>query len=76
MILMYWDIGRMIEERQKLRRLGLRGHTDAWQGHLQSELAEVKGFSERNLKRMTQFYMEYPVSGQLGHRPVAQLERA
>ena len=73
MILMYWDVGRMIVERQQregwgsgvLRRLAV---------DLKSELAEVKGFSERNLKRMTQFYKEYPGLRAIGPQAVAQLE--
>lgn len=75
MILMYWDIGRMIQEKQDrdgwgagvLRRLAL---------DLKSELSEVKGFSERNLKRMTQFYRSYPELVPIGPRAVAQLETA
>jgi hypothetical protein len=72
MILMYWDIGRIITERQQhegwgtgvLRRLAC---------DLKSELAEVKGVSERNLKRMTQLYREYPQLSTIGPRAVAQL---
>lgn len=41
---------------------------------LKSELAEVKGFSERNIKLMTQFWREYPDLMTIGQRPVAQLE--
>ena len=72
MIHMYWDIGRLITERQQregwgtgvLRRLSL---------DLKSDLAEVKGFSERNIKLMTQFWREYPDLMAIGQRPVAQL---
>jgi predicted nuclease of restriction endonuclease-like (RecB) superfamily len=74
MILMYWDIGRMIHERQQKKGWGA-GVLRRLAGDLKSELPEVKGFSERNLKRMTQFYREYPRLPVFGPRPVAQLER-
>lgn len=58
MILMYWDIGRIIDERQ---------HREGWGSaviprlakDLRNELPEVKGFSERNIGRMIAFYREY-----------------
>jgi len=74
MILMYWDIGRMIHERQQKKGWGA-GVLRRLAGDLKSELPEVKGFSERNLKRMTQFYREYPRLPVFGPRPVALLER-
>lgn len=59
MIAMYWDIGRMIHQRQKEKGWGAavipRLAVD-----LKNELPEVKGFSERNIKRMLRFYREYP----------------
>jgi len=58
MIAMYWDIGRMIHQRQKEKGWGAvvipRLAVD-----LKNELPEVKGFSERNIKRMLRFYREY-----------------
>jgi hypothetical protein len=33
---------------------------------LKNELSEVKGFSERNIKRMLAFYREYPELGGVG----------
>jgi|GEM_PF-3763281 len=36
----------------------------------------MKGFSERNIKLMTQFYREYPGLGEIGQRAVAQVEAA
>lgn len=73
MILLYWDIGRMILERQQQEGWGT-GVLRRLSCDLKSELPEVKGFSERNLKRMTQFYREYPQLSPIGPRPVAQLE--
>ena len=59
LVRLYWDIGRMIDERQRregwgaavIPRLALE---------LQNELPDLKGFSERNIKRMLAFYREYP----------------
>jgi predicted nuclease of restriction endonuclease-like (RecB) superfamily len=73
MIFMYWDIGRMIHECQQKKGWGA-GVLRRLAGDLKSELPEVKGFSERNLKRMTQFYREYPRLPVIGPRSVAQLE--
>ena len=57
MVRLYWDIGRIIDERQKregwgaavIPRLALALH---------NELPEVKGFSERNIKGVLAFYRE------------------
>lgn len=73
MIFMYWDIGRMIHERQQkegwgaavIPRLALDLH---------NELPEEKGFSERNIKRMLRFYREYSNSLSIGPQAVAQLQ--
>jgi hypothetical protein len=40
---------------------------------LRNDLPEVKGFSERNLKLMAQFYREYPELSAIGQQAVAQL---
>jgi predicted nuclease of restriction endonuclease-like (RecB) superfamily len=64
MITMYWDIGKMISERQ---------NTEGWSAgiipklsvDLKNELPELKGFSERNLGRMLQFANEYSILQQL-----------
>ena len=72
LISMYWDIGRMLHERQ---------HREGWGAaviprlsrDLRNDLSEVKGFSERNIKLMVQFYREYPSLFPIGQRSVAQL---
>jgi predicted nuclease of restriction endonuclease-like (RecB) superfamily len=69
MIAMYWDIGKMISERQ---------NTEGWSSgiisklslDLKNELPELKGFSERNLGYMLRFANEYSILQQ----PVAKLE--
>ncbi|MBU4002603.1 MAG: DUF1016 domain-containing protein, partial [Proteobacteria bacterium] len=59
MIAMYWDIGRMIHQRQKEKGWGA-GIIPRLSKDLKNELPEVKGFSERNIKRMLAFFREYP----------------
>jgi hypothetical protein len=58
MLGLYWDIGRIINLRQKEEGWGSiiipRLAKD-----IRDELPEIKGFSERNLKRMLAFYLEY-----------------
>src|SRR5262245_8283695 len=59
LVRLYWDIGRIIDERQQregwgaavIPRLALE---------LKDELPDLKGFSERNIKRMLAFHREYP----------------
>jgi predicted nuclease of restriction endonuclease-like (RecB) superfamily len=71
LVRLYWDIGRIIDERQRregwgaavIPRLALK---------LKNELPDLKGFSERNIKRMLAFYRDYPDTGAIGQRPVAQ----
>lgn len=84
----YWDIGKMIHERQQQEGWG-KGVIPRLAIDLKNELSEVKGFSERNLKTMVQFYSEYqsltiwqlPVAKlennetPIGQLPVAQLEK-
>jgi predicted nuclease of restriction endonuclease-like (RecB) superfamily len=82
MILMYWDIGRMIAARQKEEGWGT-GVIPRLAADLKNELPEEKGFSERNLKYMIRFVREYgtppilqPVVAKLVPQPVALLENA
>lgn len=72
MILMYWDIGRMVTGRQQSEAWG-SGVLCRLAIDLKSELADIKGFSERNLKLMSQFFREYPNLIAIGQRSVAQL---
>jgi len=73
MILMYWDVGRMIAARQQQEGWGA-GVIPRLAVDLKNELPEEKGFSVRNLKLMVQFYQEYADIPLIGQRPVAQLE--
>ena len=58
LIYMYWDIGRMICDRQEQKGWGA-GVIPKLARDIVNEIPEIKGFSERNLKRMLRFYREY-----------------
>ena len=73
MILMYWDIGRMISTRQEKEGWGA-GVIPRLAVDLKNELPEEKGFSERNIKLMIQFSREYPKLFAIGAPPVPQLQ--
>ncbi|OGA56304.1 MAG: hypothetical protein A3F77_14400 [Betaproteobacteria bacterium RIFCSPLOWO2_12_FULL_67_28] len=72
LVRLYWDIGRIIDQRQKregwgaavIPRLALE---------LKNELPELKGFSERNIKRMLAFHRMYPNPEALSPPAVAML---
>jgi len=72
MILMYWDIGRIIGDRQQSEGWGA-SVIPRLARDIRNDLPEVKGFSERNIKLMTQFHREYPGLCSIGQRLVAQL---
>jgi predicted nuclease of restriction endonuclease-like (RecB) superfamily len=72
MLVLYWDIGRIIVQQQDIEGWGA-GVLRRLARDLHNELPDVKGFSERNLKLMTQFYREYPLIFSIGQQGVAQL---
>lgn len=71
MLLTYWDVGRIIAERQSTEGWGAK-IIQRLAKDIRNELPEVKGFSERNLKRMLLFYNEYNML-QFGPPAVAQI---
>ncbi len=73
MLATYWDIGKMIHERQQLEGWG-KGVIPRLAADLKNELSDVKGFSERNINYMLKFFQEYP-SLTIGQPPVAKLEK-
>jgi predicted nuclease of restriction endonuclease-like (RecB) superfamily len=75
MLATYWDIGKMIHLRQQQEGWG-KGVIPRLAVDLKNELADVKGFSARNLKLMVQFYNEYNQLYPIGQQPVAQLTKA
>jgi predicted nuclease of restriction endonuclease-like (RecB) superfamily len=74
MLATYWDIGKMIHERQQEEGWG-KGIIPRLAIDLKNELAEVKGFSERNILRMLTFYKEYP-SFSISPSVMAKLENS
>ena len=58
MILLYWDIGRIIYERQQEKGWGARV-IPRLAKDIRNDMPEVKGFSERNIGYMIRFAREY-----------------
>jgi len=58
LIRLYWDIGRALEARQQQEGWGA-GIIPRLARDLHNEIPDIKGFSERNLKRMIAFYRAY-----------------
>ena len=71
MIQMYWDIGNMISEKQKIEGWGANVISKL-SSDLKKEMPELRGFSERNLKNMLRFASEYSKVQQ----PAALLEES
>lgn len=75
MISMYWDIGRMLHQRQQQEGWGA-AVIPRLARDIRNELPEVKGFSERNIKRMLALYREYPATGEFVPQAVAQIKES
>lgn len=58
LISLYWDIGRMISERQRDEGWG-RSVVETLASDLQTEFPGIGGFSARNIWRMRNFYLAY-----------------
>ena len=71
LIRLYWEIGQMLDARQKIEGWGAAVIPRLAQD-IGNELPEVKGFSERNIKRMLAFYREYRALAFVP-QPVAQM---
>lgn len=71
MLLLYWEIGNLILERQDASKWGddVIGQLSI---DLKMELPGMHGFSTRNLKYMRAFAREYP-DFSIGQQPVAQI---
>jgi predicted nuclease of restriction endonuclease-like (RecB) superfamily len=59
MVLLYWDIGRMIIDRQQRTGWGSKV-IDRLSTDLRESFPEMKGFSPRNLKYMRAFAAAWP----------------
>ena len=64
LISLYWDIGRMIIDRQKGESWG-KSVVEQLAQDLQSEFPGIGGFSAQNLWRMKQFYQSYSLNTKL-----------
>lgn len=75
LVQLYWEIGKTLDGRQKEEGWGA-GVIPRLAQDLHNEMPEIKGFSERNLKRMLAFYRTYPELGHEGPPVVALLGEA
>lgn len=73
MLLMYWDVGRIVSTRQDTEGWGA-SIIPRLSRDIRNDLPELKGFSERNIGRMLAFYREYSVLSILP-MPLAKLEK-
>ncbi|MFZ3170218.1 MAG: PDDEXK nuclease domain-containing protein [Candidatus Methanoperedens sp.] len=64
LISLYWDIGRIIVERQKEESWG-KSVVEQLAKDLQVEFPGISGFSSQNLWRMKQFYQAYALNTKL-----------
>ena len=61
---LYWDIGRLIAQRQQGETWG-RGVVESLAADLRAEFPGVSGFSAANLWRIRAFYDEYCIDEKL-----------
>jgi len=73
LVRLYWDIGRMIDERQQREGWG-SSVIPRLSAELRNELPELKGFSERNIDRMIAFFRAYRDPEVFSPPPVAKME--
>jgi predicted nuclease of restriction endonuclease-like (RecB) superfamily len=72
LVRLYWDIGGIIDSRQQREGWGA-AVIPRLAVALKNELPELKGFSERNIKRMLAFYREYRAPDAIVPRATAQI---
>ena len=73
-LMLYWEIGGVLVDRQKNEGWGA-GVLPRLEADLKNELPEEKGFSERNMRRMIQFYREYPDLLSIRTQAVSELDQ-
>ncbi|MCY4361312.1 MAG: PDDEXK nuclease domain-containing protein [Gammaproteobacteria bacterium] len=71
LILLYWDIGRGIVEKQEVLGWG-ESVIDRLSGDLRQAFPETKGFSPRNLRDMKRLFSAYS-NARIWRQPVAEL---
>src|SRR5260370_29062584 len=74
MIRLYWDIGRLIVERQEREGWG-KGIVDRLAKDIQKAFPGLAGFSPSNVSRMRAFYLAYTQEVTISPRPVPNLDR-
>jgi predicted nuclease of restriction endonuclease-like (RecB) superfamily len=72
LVRLYWDIGRLIDERQQREGWGA-AVIPRLARELHNALPEMKGFSERNIGLMIAFFREYPNPAKFLQQPAAKL---
>ena len=70
----YWELGADIVEKQKTATWGA-GFLKQLSQDLMAEFPDMKGFSERNLKYIRQWFMFWTDDMSIGQQPVAQLTK-
>lgn len=73
MILMYFDIGKIIYELQNKGKWGDAIITKLSRDII-NDLPEIKGFSERNIKFMSQFFKKYNSESEIRKQPVSKID--
>lgn len=59
---LYWEIGAIISEQEKIKGWGAKVVVQLSKD-LSSEFPDMKGFSQRNLRYMRDFFLAYPELG-------------
>ncbi len=72
LIQLYWDIGRLIVERQELAGWG-QSVIDRLAGDVQKAFPGIEGFSPSNVSRMRAFYRAYRGEGRISAQAVTEL---
>lgn len=72
LLLFYWDLGADIVRKQAASNWG-DGFIKQLSVDLRAEFSNAKGFSERNLKYIRQWFLFYSESLTIGQQPIAQL---
>ena len=73
LILLYWDLGKSIVERQRNEGWG-KAVVDRLARDLQAAFPGVGGFSPENVRRMRAFYLAYSEDASIQSRPVTELD--
>jgi predicted nuclease of restriction endonuclease-like (RecB) superfamily len=75
LIILYWNVGRMVCTVQNSAGWGKRVIPRLSQD-IKNEIPEINGFSVTNIKRMTLFYREYTNFNLIGPQAVGQIQEA